>query len=150
MTDLPLIPPVAALILFAVWAMLLVVTIGVWRVTQVITGTVPKGGFNPGTPHGGDAYWRLNRAHMNTLENLPIFATVVLGGVYLQVQDPLFQLLANVVIAARVAQSLIHVSSGAQPVVLMRFTAFLVQTLSMLTMAAIDLNAAGVTLPFQP
>jgi hypothetical protein len=87
---------------------------------------------------------------MNTLENLPIFATVVLSGVYLQVQDPLFQLLANVVIVARVAQSLIHVSSGAQPVVLLRFTAFLVQTLSMLTMAAIDLNAAGVTLPFQP
>jgi len=150
MTNLPLISPAAALVLFAVWAMLLVTGIGLWRVTQVITGTVPKGGFNPGTPHGGDAYWRLNRAHMNTLENLPIFATVVLSGVYLQVQDPLFQLLANVVIVARVAQSLIHVSSGAQPVVLLRFTAFLVQTLSMLTMAAIDLNAAGVTLPFQP
>lgn len=147
MSELPLVSPIAALVLFAVWSMLLVSTIGVWRVTQVVTGTVPKGGFNPGAPHGGDAYWRLNRAHINAAENLPVFATVVLSGVFLQVGDPLFQLLANVVIVARIAQSLIHVSSGAQPVVLMRFTAYLVQVLSMLAMAAIDLNAAGVTLP---
>jgi uncharacterized MAPEG superfamily protein len=148
MTNLPLIAPAAALVLFAVWAMLLVVCIGLWRVTQVVTGTVPKGGFNPGAPHGGDAYWRLNRAHINAVENLPLFATVVLSGLYLQVQDPLFPLLANVVIVARVAQTLIHISSGAAAVVLMRFTAFGVQVLSMLAMAAMDLNAAGVSLPF--
>lgn len=147
MSELPLVSPVAALVLFAVWAMLLVTSIGVWRVTQVITGSVPAGGFKPGAPHGTDAYWRLNRAHANAVENLPIFATVVISGMLLQVEDPLFVLLANVVIVARVAQSLIHISSGSAPVTLMRFTAFLVQVLSMFTMAAIDLNAAGVSLP---
>lgn len=148
MSALPIISPIAALVLFAVWAMLLVGTVGLWRVAQVVTGTVPSGGFTSGAPHGTDGYWRINRAHANAVENLPIFATVVLSGVYLQVQDPLFQLLANVVIIARVAQSLIHISSGAAPVVLMRFSAYLVQVLSMVVMAAIDLKAAGVSLPF--
>jgi uncharacterized MAPEG superfamily protein len=147
MSELPLLPPIAALVLFGVWAMLLAISVVAWRLSQVITGTVPEGGFNPGAPHGGDAYWRLNRAHINALENLPLFATVVLSGLYLQVQDPLFPLLANVVIVARVAQTLIHISSGAAAVVLMRFTAFGVQVLSMLAMAAMDLNAAGVSLP---
>lgn len=148
MMDLPLISPIAALVFFAVWAMLLVTSIGLWRLSLAITGAVPKGGFTSGAPHGGDAYWRVNRAHMNAVENLPIFATVVLSGLYLQVQEPLFQTLANVVIVARVAQTLIHISSGAQPVVLMRFTAYLVQVVSMLVMAVIDLKATGVSLPF--
>lgn len=142
---LPLFPPLATLILFAVWALLLVITIGVWRFTQFLTGTVPQGGFNPGAPHGSDAYWRVNRAHLNAVENLPIFGAVVLSGVVLNIQDPLFQTLANVVLAARVVQSVIHVSSGAQLMVLLRFTFYLIQVLSMLAMAAIVLPAAGLS-----
>lgn len=142
---LPFVSPLAALILFAVWAMLLVITIGVWRFTQFLTGTVPKGGFNPGTQHGSDAYWRVNRAHLNAIENLPIFGAIVLGGVYLNVQEPLFQTLANVVLGARIVQSLIHISSGAQLMILLRFTFYLIQVLSMLAMAAIVLPAAGLS-----
>ena len=147
MSALPILPPLAALVLFAVWAMLLVSTIGLWRLTQALTGTVPKGGFVPGAPHGSDAYWRLNRAHMNAVENLPIFGAVVLSGVALNVQDALFQTLPTIVILARVAQTLIHVSSGAAIVVLFRFTAYLIQVIAMLTMAFCVLTAAGVQLP---
>ena len=86
MSELPILPPLTALILFAVWSLLLVSTIGIWRVSQLLTGRVPKGGFTPGAPHGGDAYWRMNRAHMNSVENLPVFGALVLSGVVLQVQ----------------------------------------------------------------
>ena len=141
--QLQLVSPLAALVLFAVWAMLLVITIGTWRFTQFLTGTVPKGGFNPGAPHGSDAYWRVNRAHLNAVENLPIFATMVLTGVALNVDAASFQLLANVVLLARVAQSLVHISSGAPLAVLIRFSFYLVQVFSMLAMAAIMLPATG-------
>ena len=148
MDSLPVISPVAALVLFAIWTILLVTLIGVWRVGQLLTGSVPQGGFKPGTQHGSDTYWRLNRAHMNAVENLPIFATVVLAGLVLGVQDPMFQTLATVVLIARVAQSLIHISSGLQAVIMLRFMAYLVQVVAMLGLAVIDLKASGFVLPF--
>lgn len=147
MTALPILPPLTALILFAVWSLLLVSTIGIWRVSQLLTGRVPKGGFTPGAPHGGDAYWRMNRAHMNSTENLPVFGALVLSGVVLQVQDPLFLTLPTVVIAARVAQSLVHIASGTQFAILIRFSFYLVQVLCMFAMAGCILATTGIQLP---
>ena len=139
--------PIASLVLFAVWGLLLVITIGTWRLAIAISGNVPQGGFNPGTPHGGAAYWRLNRAHMNVVENLPFFGAIVLGGSVLGIQEPTFQFLANIVLLARIAQTIIHVSSGTQVAILLRFSAYLVQVFSMLGMAAMVLDAAGFLIP---
>jgi len=139
--------PIASLVLFAVWGLLLVISIGTWRLAMAVSGNVPQGGFNPGTPHGGAAYWRLNRAHMNVVENLPFFGAVVLGGMVANVQDPNFQMLASIVLLARIAQTIIHVTSGAQVAILLRFTAYLVQVFSMLGMAAMVLQATGLTVP---
>ena len=139
--------PIASLVLFAVWGLLLVISIGTWRLAMAVSGNVPQGGFNPGTPHGGAAYWRLNRAHMNEVENLPFFGAVVLGGMVANVQDPNFQMLASIVLLARIAQTIIHVTSGAQVAILLRFTAYLVQVFSMLGMAAMVLQAKGLTDP---
>lgn len=139
--------PIASLVLFAVWGLLLVIAIGTWRLAMAVTGNVPQGGFNPGSPHGGAAYWRLNRAHLNVVENLPFFGAIVLGGSVLGIQDPNFQLLANIVLLARIAQTIIHVSSGAQAAILLRFSAYLVQVFSMLWMAAMVLDAAGFLIP---
>ena len=50
----------------------LVTAIGAFRVLQVLTRKKAANEFPSGTPHGGDLYWRLNRAHMNTAENLPL------------------------------------------------------------------------------
>lgn len=120
---------------FAVWAVVLVSGIGAVRVMQVLTRQKRANEFPSGQPHGAEMYWRLNRAHMNTLENLPIFGAVVVVGTLAQVQAPLFQTLAQVVIAARVAQSLIHVSSGSVPAVNARFAAFVTQVVSFAWMA---------------
>ena len=143
-TYLPIIPPVAALVLFAVWAMLLVVSIGVWRSALVFTGQAQANSFPSGTQHGGDLYWRLNRAHMNAIENLPIFAALVLSGVYLQVQSTSFQILPSLIIYARVAQSLIHIASGSTIAVTLRFLAYGVQLISMFILAYVIGHAAGV------
>ncbi len=148
MSGVPMLPPLVALVLFAVWGLLLVVAIGLSRLAQVLFQGKKAGDFPSGTPHGGSAYWRLNRAHLNVTENLPFFGVLVLSGLYLQLQDLAFQILPSLILYARVAQSLIHVASGTMMAVTLRFTCYLVQVLSMLTLAAIELRAAGLPLPW--
>jgi uncharacterized MAPEG superfamily protein len=104
--------------------------------------------FPSGTQHGGDAYWRLNRAHMNTVENLPTFAALVLAGLYLQVQDLAFQVLPTIVLYGRIVQTLVHVASGSALAVSLRFTAYVVQVASMFTIGFCVLRAAGFPLPW--
>jgi len=148
MSGVPILPPLVALVLFAVWGLLLVIAIGLSRLTQVVTQGKGPGDFPAGTPHGSDAYWRLNRAHLNVTENLAFFGVLVLAGLYLQVQGFAFEVLPSLVLYARVAQSLIHVASGSRLAVTLRFTCYLVQVLSMLAMAAAILKAAGLALPW--
>lgn len=140
----PVLPPLAALTLFALWALGLVLAIGAWRTSQILAGRARANSFPSGTQHGGDMYWRLNRAHMNTLENLPIFAALVLAGVYLQVQDLAFQVLPSLIFVARVVQSTIHIVSGSVLAVTLRFSAYVVQVASMFVLAFCVLGATAV------
>ena len=148
MSGVSLLPPLVALVLFAVWGLLLVVAIVVSRSLQIFFQGKKAGDFPAGTPHGGGAYWRLNRAHLNVTENLPFFGVVVLAGLYMQLQDTAFQILPSLILYARVAQSLIHVASGTMAAVTLRFICYLVQVVSMLALAAIELKAAGLPLPW--
>jgi uncharacterized MAPEG superfamily protein len=119
--------PLVCLVAFALWSVALVSCIGLARVTQVLTGKKRANEFPSGTPHGGDLYWRLNRAHLNTLENLPIFAVLVLTGTWLRLDSWFMATLPTVVLAARLVQSLVHISSGSSRAVTVRFTAFATQ-----------------------
>src|SRR5947208_16210155 len=101
--------PLACLVGFAAWAMLLVIAITVARVSQVLRGQKRPNEFPSGVPHGGDRYWRLNRAHLNTVENLPIFAALVLTGEAARVAGGGFALACEIALGARVVQSLTHV-----------------------------------------
>jgi uncharacterized MAPEG superfamily protein len=83
--------------------------------------------FPAGVPHGGDGYWRLNRAHLNLAENLPLFAGVLLAGALLGAGGRWWELLPLVALGARVVQSLVHVSSGGEAAVTVRFLAFYTQ-----------------------
>ena len=148
MSGVPLLPPLVALVLFAVWGLLLVVAIVVSRSLQIFFQGKKAGDFPAGTPHGGGAYWRLNRAHLNVTENLPFFGVLVLAGLYMQLQDAAFQILPSLILYARGAQSLIHVASGTMAAVTLRFICYLVQVVSMLALAAIELKAASLPLPW--
>lgn len=119
--------PLACLVGFAMWAVALGASIGAVRSWQVVTRKKRSNEFPSGMQHGGDLYWRLNRAQINTTENLPIFASLVVAGTLSGVADPLFATLSVVVLCARVAQSLFHVSSGSVMAVNLRFTSFCVQ-----------------------
>jgi uncharacterized MAPEG superfamily protein len=119
--------PLVALLAFAAWTVLLVLCIFGVRTLLVFSGQKRPNEFQSGVQHGGDRYWRLNRAHMNAVENLAVFAVIVLAGAALGIASPRLGQLAWVVVIARVAQSIFHVASNRSRVVLLRSTAFVTQ-----------------------
>jgi uncharacterized MAPEG superfamily protein len=117
-----------ALLGFTAWTLLLLVgTIGVQRVSAVLRKQARANDFNAAVPHGSERYQRCMRAHMNCVENLPVFASLVLLGSVISVPGELFQLLSLIVLPARVLQSLAHIASGRNRAVLVRFAFFTVQ-----------------------
>lgn len=117
-----------ALLGFVAWTLLLVIIgIGAPRISAVLRGQARANSFNPAVPHGSERYQRTMRAHLNCVENLPIFAALVLLGSALAVPGELFQRVAFVVLPARVLQSTIHIASGRNRAVLARFAFFAIQ-----------------------
>ena len=119
--------PLWCLLGFVLWTLILLLALGAVRVGKVVRGQAKANDFPSGVPHGSDAYWRLNRAHSNCLENLPIFASVVLVATIAGVHTPGLDTAARVFLGARVGQSLVHVSSGSAVAVNVRFAFFIVQ-----------------------
>ena len=117
-----------ALLGFVAWTLLLVlVGIGAPRFSAVLRKQARANSFNPAVPHGSERYQRTMRAHLNCIENLPIFAALVLLGTVLAVPGELFQLVAFAVLPARVLQSTVHIASGRNRAVLARFAFFSIQ-----------------------
>ncbi len=130
-----------ALLAFVAWTVTLLLAVGLSRVAKVAAGKARPGDFPAGVPHGADTYWRLNRAHLNCLEFLPLFGAVVIVGAVADVESAAFETGAWVVVAARVGQSLVHVASGSDLAVNLRFGFFLVQVATLITMGIV---AAGL------
>jgi uncharacterized MAPEG superfamily protein len=133
--------PLWCLAAFVAWTILLMAGIAVARVGAVLRGEKQANEFPSGVPHGGDAYWRLNRAHLNCTENLPLFGSVVLIAAAAGIASPTLDTAARLYLGARVGQSLAHVSSGSALAVNVRFTFFLVQVGCLLTFLAAILRA---------
>jgi uncharacterized MAPEG superfamily protein len=135
---------VIALVFYALWAIALVLMIAADRLLLIFRGQVKNNEFLSGVPHGNDSYWRINRAQMNTAENLPIFAVIVLAAWIAGVESPLFNLLAMVVLVFRIIQSIIHIISGDQIATWFRTATFAVQILCEIWMALMILQSAQV------
>jgi uncharacterized MAPEG superfamily protein len=117
-----------ALLGFATWTLGLVLfTIGVPRIAAILKKQARPNSFDPSVPHGSERYRRCMRAHANCVENLPVFASLVLLGSALGVAGSLFQLAAFAVLPARILQSVAHIASGRNRAVLARFVFFVVQ-----------------------
>ena len=128
-----------ALLGFAAWTLLtLTATVGFYRWSRVFTGRASVAEWRADEPQGSEWYRRAMRAHANCVENLPVFATVVLLGLVSGLQDPRFDALAVLVVVARVLQTLVHVSLVQTNVVAsVRFAFFFAQVLAMVAMMVI-------------
>jgi uncharacterized MAPEG superfamily protein len=103
--------PIWALLGFAIWTLLLLLaTVGVYRWSRILTGRTPIREFRADRVEGDDFYKRAMRAHANCVENLPVFGAIVLALYASGTAGPVVDAVSLAVLAARVVQSLIHVS----------------------------------------
>jgi uncharacterized MAPEG superfamily protein len=119
-------PTLLALTGFVSWSLALLVLMEVIRTKLVATKVLPANGFRPDNANLSPFMQRLARAHANCLEGLPVFGGLMVIAVVAgksAVTDPL----AYYFLAARILQSLIHLSSVSPTAVTLRFCAFLVQ-----------------------
>jgi uncharacterized MAPEG superfamily protein len=119
-------PTLTALAGFVSWSLFLLVLMEAIRSGLVLTKAVAANAFTPDNAGLSPFMQRLARAHANCIEGLPIFGGLMLVAAVAgrsSVTDPL----AYVVLVARVAQSIIHLSSVSARAVTLRFSAFAVQ-----------------------
>jgi uncharacterized MAPEG superfamily protein len=102
--------PVLVLLGFAAWTLLtLIGSIGVYRWSLILSGRASIAEWRADIPQGSDWYRRAMRAHMNCIENLPIYVAVVVALVSTGLQSPVVDRLAIAILPARVCQTLIHI-----------------------------------------
>ncbi len=119
-------PTATALVGFIGWSLFLLVLMEVMRSKLVLTKAIPANGFNPDNSNLSPFMQRLARAHANCIEGLPIFGGLMLVAIAVgktAVTDPF----AYVFLFARIAQSIIHLSSLSALAVTLRFSAFAIQ-----------------------
>lgn len=139
--------PLLSLLGFTLWTIcLLLGTVGVYRWRRILAGKVAISKFVSGDDLGDEWYGRAMRAHANCIENLPIFAVLVVAAGLQYMESTLFNGLALTVVAARIVHSLIHVClAQTNRVVSFRFLFYLVQILAFLAMAIMLIqNASGI------
>ena len=131
--------PVGMLLGFAAWTMLLLLlTVGIYRCSRIVSGRASIAGFPADRIEGEDWYRRSMRAHANCIENLPVFGAIVFALYVSGVDGHAPDYLAIGGLIARVIQSLIHVClEQTDTVVMLRFTFFSVQFVSYATLIAI-------------
>ena len=131
--------PLLTLLLFAVWTLLvLLATVGVYRWNHILRGKIGIEKFRAGDDMGNEFYRRGMRAHANCVENLPVYGAIVLTAAMSGITGDWMSYLGVIFLTARICQTLTHVSFRETALtVSIRFSFFLIQIISMFTMAVI-------------
>lgn len=108
-----------ALIGFAAWTLLLVVFVVSWRGVEILRGKRADSWTRGGAIEAPSLVKRAEHAHLNCLENLPIFAVIVLVGHALG-KSTVVDAAAAWVLYARLAQSVTHLIGVSHWLVLVR------------------------------
>jgi uncharacterized MAPEG superfamily protein len=111
---------ITALLCFATWTAVLVASVFLYRGIRVLGGTAinawPRGN-KPATDAA--LIKRIEDAHANALENLPLFAVIVLSAAALG-KTALIEPFAAYAFYARLGQSLAHLAGTSVPLVTLR------------------------------
>ncbi|SFF50299.1 Uncharacterized conserved protein, MAPEG superfamily [Fontimonas thermophila] len=115
-----------ALVGFAAWTLVLVALVVVWRVIEVLRGKPANSWTRGAAAQTPDFVKRAEHAHLNCLENLPVFAVIVLVAQAIG-KSPMVDAVAAWVLYARIAQSVTHLVGTSHILVLIRATFFAIQ-----------------------
>jgi uncharacterized MAPEG superfamily protein len=131
--------PLMALLGFALWTLLiLLVTIGPYRWVRILTGRTRASHWTSDPNAGSGYYPRAMRAHMNCIENLPVFVAIIYACDRVGLQSPLLDALALTVLGARIVQSSVHIALvQTDNVIFVRFGFYFAQIVAMISMVAI-------------
>jgi uncharacterized MAPEG superfamily protein len=131
--------PVWVLLLFAGWTLAtLLATVGVYRWSRILTGRAALSEFRADEQHGSEWYRRAMRAHANCVENLPVYAAIVVAIAASGVRSPTLDTLAVVLLVARALQTVTHVAvEQTDAVVGVRFAFYFIQIVCMAGMATL-------------
>ncbi len=131
--------PVWVLLGFAAWTLfILFTTVGVYRWSRILTGRTPIAAWRADEQQGGEWYRRAIRAHLNCVENLPVYTAIVVALLTAHVTSLILDGLAITILVARICQSSIHLLlEQTNAVAGIRFAFFFVQSISMIAMGII-------------
>jgi len=131
--------PVWVLLGFATWTLLLLLgTVGYYRWSRIMSGRATVREWSPDRVQGSARYQRAMRAHANCVENLPVYAAIVVAALAAGVDTPMLDALALMLLGARVVHSLVHViPEQTEAVAITRFVFFFIQFLCLVGMGGI-------------
>jgi uncharacterized MAPEG superfamily protein len=133
-----------SLLAFTLWTILiLAVGVGFYRLSRILRGRAQLADFPGDVAHGPERYRRIVRAHANCVENLPVFAALVLTAHAAGLESAAFEAISVCVPVARLGQTFTHIASGSNPAIAVRFLFFSVQLIAFLAMAGVI--AAGAS-----
>ena len=125
---------ITAMLLFAAWTLALMLIYVFYRTGLVFAGRKRADSWTRGRPTEDPGFVvRAQHAHMNCVENLPVFAAIVLAA-YALGRPAVADGVARYVLGARLAQSTVHLI-GVNPVlVFVRGSLFTIQVVLFLYM----------------
>jgi uncharacterized MAPEG superfamily protein len=120
---------ITALLLFAAWTLVLMFVYVGYRIVLVLSMKKPANSWGREDKVDDPAFLvRAKHAHLNCLENLPVFAAIVLAAMALG-KAPVVDAVAAFVLYARLAQSVVHLIGVSHWLVFIRANLLLVQAL---------------------
>ena len=123
-----------AVLLYIVWTFALALMYATYRVPLVLSAKKRADHWERGKTSDDPAILvRAKGAHLNCLENFPLFAAVVCVAALLG-KSPVVDALAAYVLYARIGQSAVHLLGTSLPLILARATLFLAQVALVLYM----------------
>lgn len=127
--------PVLVLLAFAMWTLLtLFGSIGVYRWSRILTGRASIAEWRADALQGSEWYQRAMRAHMNCVENLPIFGALVVALMATGLQSSTINALSITLLVARIGQTVVHIAAPSTNVwAALRFGLFFVQIVCMIS-----------------
>src|SRR5262245_3494277 len=128
--------PVWVLLAFAGWTLLtLIVSVGGYRLGKIFTGQVRPSQFAFPDIEQSSRHRRALRAHLNCVENLPVYGAIVVAIVATGLRSPTLDRLALIFLGARVAHTIVHLAfEQRNRVTLARFVLFVIQLVCMFWM----------------
>ena len=131
---------------FAAWTLLvLFTTVGVYRWRRILTGRTAVAAWRADEQQGSEWYRRAVRAHLNCVENLPVYTAIVVALLATRVTSSILDGLAVTILVARICQSSIHLLVEQTNMVAgIRFVFFFVQAICMIAMGIlVAISAQG-------